>query len=281
MVMSFPARSLAATGDITLHASTSSNVFGVDVDAAGNVYYVQPYTRQVFRVDAGTGAITVIAGTGGYGFSGDGGLATSATLVGPWGVAVDATGNVYISDRFNHRIRRVDATTGIISTVAGNGLAGFSGDGGSATSSRLYYPWGIDVDADGNIYIADVNNRRIRRVDAATGIITTVANTSSYGNPRDVAVDSSGNVFASGSFGVRRIDASTSAVSTISTLGYVYGVAVDGANNVFYVRWRSSGLNRWDAGTATSTQVSTIAYPVLGVGIGYNGNVYVSRWHHK
>ena len=103
-----------------------------------------------------------MAGTGSYGYSGDGGLATSALLSYPRGVAIDASGNIYIADTNNRRIRMVTKSTGIISTVAGTGSSGSSGDGGLATSAALYYPGGIAIDASGNLYIADTNNNRIR-----------------------------------------------------------------------------------------------------------------------
>jgi hypothetical protein len=111
--------------------------------------------------------------TGVAGFSGDGGAATLAQLSDPWGVALDAAGNLYIADRINHRIRKVDAS-GTISTVAGNGTAGFSGDGGDATLAQLSDPRGVALDAAGNLYIADLSNNRIRKVDAS-GTISTVA----------------------------------------------------------------------------------------------------------
>jgi hypothetical protein len=108
----------------------------VAIDAAGN-YFITSNNR-VFRVDT-TGLLTVVAGTGAVGPSGDGGAATSASLTYPYGVAVDASGNVFIADTITHRIRRVEAATGVITTVAGNGTAGFSGDGGAATSASLKY----------------------------------------------------------------------------------------------------------------------------------------------
>src|SRR5690348_14770479 len=119
--------------------------------------------------------ITTAVGTGDNGFAGDGGPATQALLNGPFDVAFDAASNLYFSDTFNHRIRRVAAATGIITTVAGNGEAGYSGDGGPATAASLNEPYGVVVDRAGNIYTADRLNRRVRRVDAASGVITTVA----------------------------------------------------------------------------------------------------------
>ena len=119
--------------------------------------------------------ITTAAGTGEKGFAGDGGPANAALLNGPFDVAFDRAGNLYFSDTFNHRIRRVDAKTGIIATVAGNGEAGYSGDGGPATRAALNEPYGIVLDRAGNIFVADRLNRRVRRVDVASGVITTLA----------------------------------------------------------------------------------------------------------
>src|SRR6266852_2526216 len=121
--------------------------------------------------------ITTAVGTGDKGFAGDGGPADAALLNGPFDVAFDAAGNLYFSDTFNNRIRRVDARTGVISTVAGNGDKGYSGDGGPATAAALNEPYGIVLDRAGNIFTADRLNRRVRRIDAAAGIITTAAGT--------------------------------------------------------------------------------------------------------
>lgn len=121
--------------------------------------------------------ITTVAGTGGKGFAGDGGPATEARLNGPFDLAFDRAGNLYFSDTFNHRIRRIDARTGVIATVAGTGEAGYAGDRGPATGAALNEPYGIVLDRVGNIYTADRLNRRVRRIDAASGIITTIAGT--------------------------------------------------------------------------------------------------------
>jgi DNA-binding beta-propeller fold protein YncE len=119
--------------------------------------------------------ITTVVGTGAKGFAGDGGPATAALLNGPFDVAFDAAGNLYFSDTFNNRIRRVDAQSGVISTVAGNGEKGYSGDDGPATKASLNEPYGIVVARAGDIFVADRLNRRVRRIDAVSGIITTLA----------------------------------------------------------------------------------------------------------
>src|SRR5204862_5093360 len=119
--------------------------------------------------------ITTAVGTGDKGFAGDGGPADMALLNGPFDVAFDAGGNLYFSDTFNNRIRRVDARSGLITTVAGNGDEGYSGDGAPATRAALNQPYGIAIDRVGNLFIADRLNRRVRRVDDASGVITTFA----------------------------------------------------------------------------------------------------------
>src|SRR5436305_9993230 len=121
--------------------------------------------------------IATVAGVGEKGFAGDGGPAATAVLNGPFDVAFDRAGNLYFSDTFNHRIRRIDARTGVITTIAGSGEGGYVGDGGPATRASLNEPYGIVLDRADNLYIADRLNRRVRRVDAASGMIATLAGT--------------------------------------------------------------------------------------------------------
>jgi trimeric autotransporter adhesin len=181
----------------------------IAIDASGNIYIADAANNRIRLVTKSTGIISTVAGTGSSGYSGDGGIATSAALNYPRGVTIDASGNIYIADTYNHRIRMVTKSTGIISTVAGNGSYGYSGDGWIATSALLYNPRGVAMDASGNIYIAETDNYRIRMVTKSTGIISTVAGTGSYGysgdggiatsallhNPRGVAIDESGNIY--------------------------------------------------------------------------------------
>ena len=151
------------------------------LDSAGNLYIADTNNHRIRKVDAAarisTVAGDVIRGYGGYG--GDGGAALAANLSSPRGVALDGAGNLYIADSLNQRIRKVDAA-GVISTVAGSGTAGYSGDGGAAVAAQLYAPEGVAVDGSGNLYIADRGNDRIRKVDAA-GVISTVAGSSTAG----------------------------------------------------------------------------------------------------
>ena len=179
-------RSLSlTTGVITTVTGSSAstcNPNGRAVDAAGNVYFVDTNNSLVKRVSAGV--TTTVAGSGGLGFNGDGRIATETTLTDPWGVAVDSSGNIFIADTGAQRIRRVDAITRIVTTVAGTGMNFFRGDGGLATNAVLNYPSSVAVDPSGNIFIADTNNNRIRRVDARTGIITTIAGPAPSGGRR-------------------------------------------------------------------------------------------------
>jgi len=201
----------------------------VDVDSSGNLYIVDYNGCRIRKVAEGTGIITTVAGNGTVGYSGDGGPATSAEFQFPAGVAIDNTGNVYIADQRNDRVRKVDATTGIITTVVGNGTQGFAGDGGAATSAELYYPGTLAFDAAGNLYIADQFNNRIRRVDAGTGVITTLAGTgqtvfsgdggvatkANLGGPLGIALDGAGNIYLSdyGNYRIRKVDVSKSALT--------------------------------------------------------------------
>jgi uncharacterized repeat protein (TIGR01451 family) len=217
-------------------ASTElNNPYNVTLDSAGNLYIADYYNSRVRKVDT-NGIITTVAGNGTYGSTGDGGAATSAELSYPIGLAVDSAGNLYIGDYLNNRVRKVD-TTGTITTVAGNGTAGYTGDGTAATGAEINGPNGVALDSTGNLYIADYYNNVIRKVSTA-GIITTVAGNGTAGFSGDggmatsaelsvpwtVTVDSAGNLFIGdeGNDRVRRVDTSGT-ITTIAgngTLGY-------------------------------------------------------------
>ena len=158
---------------------------GVAVASNGDVYVTDTDNHVIRRIAFTTGIITTAAGTGSPGLTGDGGPATAARLSGPEDVFVAANGDLYIADTGNHVIRRVVAGTGIITTVAGNGSPGSLGDGGPATAARLNSPRGIAIDASGDIYIGDRSNNKVRRVLAATGVITTYAGTGTAGYTGD------------------------------------------------------------------------------------------------
>jgi uncharacterized protein (TIGR03437 family) len=227
------------SGDGGAATSASLNVpYGVAVDASGNVFIADFLNHVVRKVTSG-GTISTVAGTNSFGFSGDGGVGTSAQLNRPFGLAVDSAGNLFIADSNNYCIRKLD-TNGNISTVAGLATSnGYSGDGGSATKAKMSAPYGVAVDKAGNIYIADSGNNRIRKV--SNGVITTIAGTGTKGfsgdggpavnaqlnNPYGLSVDAVGNVFVSdyGNYRVRLI----STDGKITTLaGFAVGYGGDG-----------------------------------------------------
>lgn len=183
-------RKVSTSGIITTFAGTGTHGYsgdggqataaelytptGVAFDAVGNLYIVDEDNFVIRKVTT-AGIITTVAGNNTGGYSGDGGQATDAELLRPYGLSIDAMGNLYISDTQNNRIRKVN-TTGIITTIAGNGTAAYSGDGGLATAAEINNPSGIGFDAAGNIYIVDSYNNRIRMINTS-GIITTIAGT--------------------------------------------------------------------------------------------------------
>jgi uncharacterized protein (TIGR03437 family) len=215
-----------------------SNVLGIALDSSRNLFIADSGHNRIRRV-APDGTITTFAGNGTEGFSGDGGLATSASLREPHGVAVDSNDNVYIADRFNNRVRLVTANClrfngdCTISTIAGNGQAGFSGDGGPAIAASIWSPWDVAVDSTGSVLIADFENNRIRKVvtNSTTGVfeqtITTIVGTGATGyfgdggpatsailnNPTGIAVAKDGTIIVvdQGNNRVRAISTTSSA----------------------------------------------------------------------
>jgi DNA-binding beta-propeller fold protein YncE len=152
--------------------------FDVAIGAGGDVFFSDTFNHRIRRIDHKSGVITTIAGSGGPGFSGDGGPASLARLNEPYGIVVDAAGNLYFADRLNGRVRRVDTRTGLISTVAGNGSQTDSGDGGPGPEAGLVEPNGVALDPAGkSLFIADVAGHRIRKVDLPSGTIGTFAGT--------------------------------------------------------------------------------------------------------
>jgi streptogramin lyase len=213
------------------------------IAANGDIYFTDTYHHQIGRLDR-SGKVTTIAGNGDAGDSGDGGPATEASLKTPHGVAVDNRGNVFIADSPNHRIRKVNLATGVITTVAGTGQDGYGGDGGPATAARLNRPRFLVIAPDGSLIIADTANYRVRRVDPA-GVITTIAGNGERGysgdggpataarldDPRGLAFDDAGNLYVSNAEGspvpsVRRI-APGGVITTVAG-GRPAGFAGDG-----------------------------------------------------
>jgi hypothetical protein len=208
---------------------------GADFDVDGNLLIADSGNSRVRRVDATTGIIRTVAGTGAFAYGGDGGPAAAARLNNPFGVFAAGNGDVYVVDSFNHRVRRIDSATAIITTVAGNGQARFGGDGGLAAAASLNAPFAADVDALGHLYIADTGNHRIRRVDAVTRVITTVAGTGTAGfngdglagtatqisTPTGVRVGPDGHVYFVDreNYRIRRIDGRTGSVETVAGTG--------------------------------------------------------------
>ena len=202
----------------------------VALDAAGNTYISDSYSSRILKVDT-TGNVTVVAGNGTRGYSGDGGPATSAALNGPESVVVDATGNIFIADTENSVIREVTASNGNITTVAGNGNPGYSGDGGPATSAQLYDPYGVFVDGSGNIFIADTDNCLIRKVSG--GNISTVAGNPALQTPCGYAGDGG--------------------LATSAQLDLPEAVFLDGSGNIFIADTYNNLIRVVNTGTASVT----------------------------
>jgi len=284
-------RRIAPGGIITTYAGTTS--FGpggeggpatatslfvpsnVATDPFGNVFITENASR-IRRVSP-SGIITTVAGSTSSGFGGDGGPGTLGRLSRAEGIATDRIGNLYIADYGNGRIRKLDRASGIITTYAGNGGFGFAGDGGPATAATLHGPDDVWVDASGNVFIAEANGGRIRRVDAVTGIIMTVAGgtccdrsdgisaSQAYFEIDGVAVDSAGNIFIAEDRQdfdkVRKVDAVSSIVSTIA--------GVSSASSIF----------TGDGGPATGALLSLSGIggtQIRGLALDAEGNLFIA-----
>lgn len=226
----------------------------VAVDGAGNVYIADTSNHRVRRVDASSGVITTVAGsTARCTVHGDFGPATAAGLCYPSGLALDREGNLYIADTGSDRVRKVSAATGIITRVVGTGGPGFSGDGGPAVAAELWGPSDLAIDADGNLFIADTHNHRVRKVVAASGIITTVAGIGTAG--------SAGN--------------GTPAVT--AQLQAPVGVGLDRRGNLFIAEWGGTSLRRVGADGVITAVSGT--FPLVAprrITVDAHGNVYVA-----
>ncbi len=254
-----------------------------------DLYITDAHQNRIRRVDAATGTISTVAGNGTESFSGDGGPATAAGLSVPHGARFDGEGNLFIADTRNHRIRRVDGRTGIITTVAGTGREGFSEDDIPAVEADLAAPLAVDLDDQGNLYIVDTDNDRIRRVDAATGTISTIAGVGEigplvdgvavhqarFGRLRDLVFTADSNlIVADGNNSVIcRIDLSEGIIrhvagtgsagfsgdggpATAAELQLPYSIALDGDQNLFIKDSSNCRIRRVDA---ASGAIETIA----------------------
>lgn len=267
-------RQVSASGTITTVAGNGAyagsgnaaleNPAGVAVDTAGNLYISDQGTSTVRKLSA-AGVISTIGGIGVFGYSGDGAAASAAEFAYPAGVAVDTSGNVYVVDSYNSRVRKI-STAGVVTTVVGNGRRGYSGNGVAATSAELNFPQGIAVDSAGNLYIADTNNSCIRKVTTG-GIITTIAGNGTAGYlgdngpasaselnyPYAVALDAAGNVYIA--------DTLNNVIRQISTTGIITTIAGNGFSGY-------SG----DDGAPTSAELN---FPA-GVAVDASGSVYIA-----
>jgi uncharacterized repeat protein (TIGR01451 family) len=253
------------TGDLgPATSATLSDPEGLAIDSAGNIYIADTGNNCVRRVYP-NGTILTIAGTGAYGYSGDGGAATSATFVNPAGIAVDTAGNVYVADSGNHAVRKISAS-GVITTIAGNGNPGYSGDGGVAVSAELDNPTGVAVDSSRNVYVADMYNCVIREITASGEIVTFAGNripgylgdgsqatAAELAYPSDVAVDGSGNVYIA--------DSQNSVVRKVSTAGVIGTAAGNG----------TAGY----AGDSGSATLAKLNFP-SGVAVTASGTLYIA-----
>ena len=259
---------------------------GVAVDRAGTVYIADMGNHRIRKVDP-SGLISTVAGTGNSGLGDDGGQAPGAVLDKPFGVAIDASGNVYFSDIGNHRIQKIDPS-GTVSTVAGKGEPGYSGDGGPAAGAMLHCPAMIATDASGNLYCADRDNQRVRKIDSE-GIISTLAGSGRCGyggdrgpaeeafldSPMGVLVDQAGNVYVAdkGNARVRKIDGA-GIITTFAGGGEVFstgdggpaevahfgdpqGIALDASGSVYVADMHRNRIRKFRPGGRVTTFAGT------------------------
>jgi sugar lactone lactonase YvrE len=207
--------------------------FDIGFDPGGNLYFSDTFNHRIRRVDAGTGIITTVVGSGEADYRGDGGPATQAAFNEPYGIAVDRAGNIYVADRHNHCVRRIDGASGIVTTFAGNGSAGFAGDSGAAPRAGMVEPNGLAFDPpQQRLFIADVADNRVRAVDLARGTIATFAGTGEAAHTGD-----GGPAHAAGVFGARAVK-----------------IAADGT--VFILERQGSSLRAVDPRTGIITTVA-------------------------
>jgi trimeric autotransporter adhesin len=289
-------------GDGGPASAAQLQVSGVAVDSRGNIYIADAFISRIREVDAASGIINTIAGTGSAGnggYSGDNGPAVAAQLNEPRSARLDSSGALYFADFDNQRVRRIDPVSKIITTVAGDGSGNYSGDGGPASGS-LVNAYGVALDYNGNVYIADTYNNRVRKVDAANGSITTVAGDGSAGfsgdggpavdaalnQPRAVVTDAAGNLYIADTQNarVRRVDSASGIVTTYAgggsgsivggpklatsvQLGSVYSVCLDNGGNLYLADAPNGHVYKVDG----LTRLMTLVAGAFGVPSGVDG----------
>lgn len=295
------------SGVITTICGTSTKAFGGDnilatlsqlnqpaglcSDKYGNIYIADNSNHRIRKVDKNSGIITTVAGNGIKGYAGDGNLAINAQLSSPYSVNIDTAFNMFIAEVGNNCIRKVNLNNGIISTIAGNGIAGFSGDGGNASTAQLNGPINVFINKNNDLYIADKLNHRIRKIDAISNMITTIAGNGNAGfsgdsnnallaqinNPTSVIVDSIGNFYFSdlGNSRIRMVKKSNNIISTIAGTGVdgysgdnglavnaqVYGVASlvqNEAGNILLTEFTNSRIRKINMASGIITTIAGI-----------------------
>ena len=294
--------------------------FGVDFDAAGNMYIAELEGGRVHKLSA-RGVLTRIAGDGSRNYTGDGGPAAKATFDGMHNIAVTPGGDAYISDAWNHCVRKIDGKTGVISTIAGTGEAGFSGDGGDATKAKFNFVMCVSLNpTNDKLYVADLKNRRIRVVDLVSGVIDSVAGNGERGvpvdgsvavnsplvDPRAVAVDSKNNVYVleRGGHALRMVsaDGKIKTVVGTGTAGDAVGpalqaqlrspkhIAIDARDNVLIADEANKRILYFERSTNTVTTIlgkgadkpNRLLSKPHGVYVHTDGSIYVvDTGHHR
>ncbi|QNN21209.1 hypothetical protein HED60_02635 [Planctomycetales bacterium ZRK34] len=286
--------------------------FGAEAGPDGAIYITEVEHHRIWRVDPKTGQAKVVVGTGRKGYSGDGGPALEADLNEPYEVRFDHDGNMYFVERLNHIVRRVDHQTGHVTTIAGTGAQGYSGDGGPATKAQLRQPHSIALDHRGGLYIADIGNHRIRRVDLATGIITTIAGNGERKPPIDGELAAGHAMLGPRALYIRdnimwialreghavwKLDLSTGRLAHIAgtgrkgytgdggpasdgTFNGPKGIVVDPDRNIYVVDTENHAIRRIEARTGKLTTIASGMNRPHGIGLDEQGHLYVGDTNH-
>jgi DNA-binding beta-propeller fold protein YncE len=284
-----------------------NNPFDLAFDPSGSLCFSDTYNHCIRRIDARSGVITTIAGTGESGFSGDGGPAAQARMNQPYGIVIDRSGNNYIADRLNGRVRRIDGRSAVISTLAGDGSGKYSGDGGPSDRAGLAEPNGLCLDRDHRrLFIADVADHRVRVIDLGTGVITTLAGTGNGRHAGDGGPAAAADIFGARAVAlapddslyimerqgssIRRVrNGIIETVAGTGARGYAGDgadarqavfdapkeMAVDQAGNIFVVDTESHVIRFIDARTWIVTTIATGLARPHGAVVGADGTVYI------